>query len=66
MRDPEERDASLALRSGRGNRWRKAIGWYRSHGRLHTGDQVAMATDALHGYLADLAAGRDALLVCDT
>jgi ATP-dependent exoDNAse (exonuclease V) alpha subunit len=66
MHDPEERDASLALRSGRGNRLRKAIGWYRTHGRLQTGDPVAMATDALQGYLADRAAGRDALLVCDT
>ncbi len=46
MRDPEERDASLALRSGHGNRLRKAVGWYRTHGRLHTGDPVAMAADA--------------------
>ena len=49
MRDPEERDASLALRSGHGNRLRKAIGWYRNHDRLHTGDPVAMAADALDG-----------------
>jgi AAA domain len=66
MRDPEERQASLALRSGRGNRLRHAIGWYRTHDRLHSGDEVAMATDALAGYLADRAAGKDALLICDT
>jgi hypothetical protein len=30
MRDPQERDASLALRSGHGNRLRHAIGWYRT------------------------------------
>ena len=42
------------------------MGWYRTHGRLHTGDPVAMAADALDAYLADRAAGKDALLVCDT
>jgi conjugative relaxase-like TrwC/TraI family protein len=66
MRDPKERQASLALRSGHGNRLRHAIGWYRTHDRLRTGDAVAMASDALNGYLADREAGKDALLVCDT
>ena len=31
-----------------------------------TGDPVAMAHDALQAYRADVAAGKDALLVCDT
>ena len=66
MRNPEERQASLALRSGHGNRLRHAIGWYRTHDRLHTGDEVAMATDALAGYLTDREKGKDSLLVCDT
>jgi conjugative relaxase-like TrwC/TraI family protein len=66
MRDPEERGASLALRAAHGNRLRKAVGWYRTHHRLHTGDQVAMAADALDAYLAADAADKDALLVCDT
>ena len=66
MRDPDERGASLALRDGHGNRLRKAVGWYRTHGRLHTGDQVAMAADAHDAYLCDRAAGKDALLICDT
>ncbi|ORX14156.1 AAA family ATPase [Mycobacterium szulgai] len=66
MRDAAERDASLALRSGRGNRLRKAIGWYRTNDRLHTGDAVTMAADAHDAYLADRMAGKDALLVCDT
>ena len=66
MRDPEERDASLALRSGHGNRLRKAVGWYRTHGRLHTGDPIAMAADALDAYHHDRAAGKDSLLICDT
>jgi len=46
MRTTEERDMSLALRSGHGNRLRKAVGWYRNHDRLHTGDPIAMADDA--------------------
>jgi conjugative relaxase-like TrwC/TraI family protein len=66
MRDRQERDASLALRSARGNRLHTAVGWYRSHDRLHTGDPVAMATDAWLAYLADRATGKDALLICDT
>jgi conjugative relaxase-like TrwC/TraI family protein len=66
IRDRAERTASLALRCGRGNRLRKAVGWYRVHDRLHTGDPIVMATDAHDAYLADRAAGKDALLVCDT
>jgi conjugative relaxase-like TrwC/TraI family protein len=66
MRDPNERAASLALRDGGPAPVRRAVEWYRSRGRLHTGDQIAMAADALAGYRADTTAGRDALLVCDT
>jgi ATP-dependent exoDNAse (exonuclease V) alpha subunit len=66
MADPEERDTSLALRSAHGHRLRKAIKWYRDHGRLHCGDPIAMAADALDAYLADRTAGTDALLICDT
>ena len=40
--------------------------WYRTHDRLHTGDEIAMAHDALGAYRADVVAGKDALLVCDT
>jgi conjugative relaxase-like TrwC/TraI family protein len=66
MRDPDERAASLALRNGGPASVRRAIGWYRTHGRLHTGDQIAMAADAHDAYLSDRAAGKDALLICDT
>jgi conjugative relaxase-like TrwC/TraI family protein len=66
MRDPDERFASLALRSAHGNRLRSAVGWYRTQGRLHSGDPIAMAADALAAYEASRATGRDALLVCDT
>ena len=66
MRDPAERDASLALRSARGNRLRKAVGWYRNHDRLHTGDPIAMAADATTAYIAARAEGKDVAILCDT
>jgi conjugative relaxase-like TrwC/TraI family protein len=66
MRDPDERTASLALRDGGPATVRRAIGWYRTHNRLHCGDQITMAADALAAYKADSGAGRDALLLCDT
>ena len=66
MRDPDERAASLALRNGGPAPVRRAIGWYRTHDRLHCGDQITMAADALAGYQADTAARKDSLLVCDT
>ena len=65
MRSPEERDMSLALRSGHGNRLRKAVGWYRNHDRLHTGDPIAMAADATNAYIAARADGKDAAILCD-
>jgi hypothetical protein len=66
MRNPEERAVSLALRDGGPGPVRTAIDWYRTHDRLHTGDQITMATDALDGYRKDVAVGKDALLLCDT
>jgi ATP-dependent exoDNAse (exonuclease V) alpha subunit len=66
MRDPAERAASLAVRDGGPAPVRRAVEWYRSHDRLHTGDPIAMAADALQGYRADITSGKDALLVCDT
>ena len=66
MRDPAERDASLALRSARGNRLRKAIGWYRTHDRLHTGDQIAMAAEATTACITARAQNKDVAILCDT
>jgi hypothetical protein len=65
MRTADERDMSLALRSGHGNRLRKAVGWYRNHDRLHTGDPIAMADDATGAYIAARAEGKDAAILCD-
>ena len=66
MHDPGERSASLALGAGGPAPVRRAIGWYRDHDRLHCGDQVTMAADALTAHQKDMAAGRDALLIADT
>jgi len=66
MRNEEERTASLALRDGQPDQVRKAVAWYQQHDRLHTGDPIAMAADALAGYQRDVAVGKDALLLCDT
>jgi conjugative relaxase-like TrwC/TraI family protein len=66
MRDPAERTASLALRNGGPKPLRRAVEWYRRHDRLHTGDEVTMAYDALAAYRADVAAGKDALLIPDS
>lgn len=66
MCDPDERSASLALREGGPAPVRRVVEWYRTHDRLHTGDALAMASDALAGYQRDTAAEKDALLMCDT
>lgn len=66
MRDPAERRASLALRNGGPKPLRRAIEWYRTNDRLRCGDQVTMAHDALEAYRADVAAGKDALLIPDS
>jgi ATP-dependent exoDNAse (exonuclease V) alpha subunit len=66
MRDPDERVASLALRHGGPASMRRAIGWYDTHDRLRCGDAITMAADALAAYKTDTAAGKDALLICDT
>jgi conjugative relaxase-like TrwC/TraI family protein len=65
MRDPGERDASLALRSARGSRLRKAVGWYRNRDRLHTGDAITMAADATTAYINARAEGKDVAILCD-
>jgi conjugative relaxase-like TrwC/TraI family protein len=66
MQDPEERAASLALRDGGPTPIGRAVEWYRTHDRLHCADAITMAADALAAYQADTAAGKDALLICDT
>ncbi|KPN46516.1 MobF family relaxase [Mycobacterium intracellulare] len=66
MRDPAERSASLAVRDGGPAPVRRAVDWYRANGRLHTGDDIAMAADALTAYRGDVENGKDALLICDT
>ncbi|RFZ11833.1 ATP-dependent RecD-like DNA helicase [Mycobacterium marinum] len=66
MRDPDERAASLALRDGGPAPLRRAVEWYRTHDRLHTGDPIAMAAHAVAAYQRDTASGKDALVICGT
>ncbi|QSM61155.1 MobF family relaxase [Mycobacteroides abscessus] len=66
MTDAAERQSSLAVRDGGPAPLRRAVGWYRRQNRLHTGDPVAMAADALDAWRADQRAGRDGLLIADT
>jgi len=66
MSDPAERAASLALRDGEPKAIRRAVDWYRTNDRLHCGDAITMAADAVDAYAADVQRGRDALLICDT
>ncbi|WP_431239259.1 MobF family relaxase [Mycolicibacterium aichiense] len=66
MTDPDERHASLALRDGEADDVRDAVDWYRKHDRVHSGDAITMAADALAAYTSEAELGRDALLVCDT
>jgi hypothetical protein len=66
MTDPAERTASLALRDGGPTAVRRAVDWYRTHDRLHCGDAITMAADALTAYQSDANLGRDAVLICDT
>lgn len=54
------------LRDGGPAPVRRAIHWYRTHDRLHAGDQIAMATDAVAAYRSDCNASKEALLLCDT
>jgi conjugative relaxase-like TrwC/TraI family protein len=65
MKDPEERSASLGLRDGGPGPLRRSVEWYRRNDRLHVGDAVTMADDALAAYRADVAAGKDAMLIAD-
>jgi hypothetical protein len=65
MRDSNERDRLLALRSAHCNRLRKAVGWYRNNHWLHTGDPIAMAAGPIDAYSAARAEGTDATIICD-
>jgi conjugative relaxase-like TrwC/TraI family protein len=66
LRDPGERTASLAVRDGGPAPRRRAVAFYAGHDRLHAGDAVTMAHDALAAYQRDRDAGADAVLITDT
>jgi len=57
-----EAAASLAVRRGEA----AGLGYYLDHGRIHVGDDTTTADEAFAAWLADRAAGLDALLVAST
>jgi conjugative relaxase-like TrwC/TraI family protein len=66
LRDTEERTASLAIRNGGPAPRRRAVAFYAEGDRLHSGDALTMAHDALASYQRDRDAGADAVLMTDT
>lgn len=66
QRDAAERAASIQLRSGDKESIRRAAQWYMLNDRLCAGSVTAMLDDALAGWSADTAAGKDSLLVAVT
>jgi conjugative relaxase-like TrwC/TraI family protein len=60
--DPAEGGASLALRTGDST----AVGFYLDHDRIHVGDAATAVEQAYTAWRADLAAGRDAVLLAPT
>jgi conjugative relaxase-like TrwC/TraI family protein len=60
--DPTEAAASLALRDGDP----QALGFYLNHGRVHVGDLAKTTEDAFAAWVADRAAGLDAIMLAPT
>lgn len=64
--DPGEREASLAIRDGNPRQMGEAIGWYRDHHRLETGNVPAMLDGALNSWWDDHTAGKNSLMIAAT
>ena len=60
--DPAEAAASLALREGDP----AALDFYLDHGRVHVGDLATTTEDAFNAWVADRAAGLDAIMLAPT
>ena len=60
--DPAEARASLALRDGDP----RALGFYLDHRRVHVGDLAKATEDAFAAWVADRAAGLDAIMLAPT
>ena len=60
--DPAEAAASLALRDGNP----EALDFYLDHGRIHVGDLATTTEDAFNAWVADRAAGLDAIMLAPT
>ncbi len=66
QRDAGERQAGLCMRDGSHAQAAAAADWYARTGRLVSGSPAAMLDDAYAAWSADMAAGRDALLLAPT
>jgi conjugative relaxase-like TrwC/TraI family protein len=60
--NPTEAAASLAMRDGDP----RALGFYLDHGRVHVGDLAKATEDAFTAWIADRAAGLDAIMLAPT
>ena len=60
--NPAEAAASLALRDGNP----QSLGFYLDHGRVHVGDLAKATDDAFSAWVADRAAGLDAIMLAPT
>ena len=66
LRDPAERDASLALPYPHAaTDYAKPSAGQPTHDRLHTGDPIAMATVTTTAYIAAHTEGKDVAILCD-
>ena len=66
MRDPQNATPPSPCATATRPRYAARCACISSHDRLHSGDQIAMATDALPPTAPTSPQGKDALLVCDT
>ncbi|AYD89172.1 hypothetical protein D5R93_02265 [Actinomyces lilanjuaniae] len=63
FRDPQEAEASLALRSGPE---RDAFTWYQDNDRVRSGGEQEVLTEALRAWGADTEAGRRSIIIAST
>ncbi|MBO3146355.1 relaxase domain-containing protein [Dermatophilus congolensis] len=60
--DPVEAEVTLAVREGDP----RAVGWWADNGRIHVGAADAQAQDMVTAWWADVAAGKDSLMLAST
>lgn len=63
FKDPDEADASLALRSGPD---KDAFTWYQSHDRVKAGSEQDIINDSLEAWTVDHQAGKTSIIIAST